>query len=462
MADSSFKTFKRRRKAEQINTDCINTLPDSLLCHILSFLSTKTTVTTIPLVSRRWRHLWENLQVFDFYHKYNKHTINNNNDDNNDFRKFAAFVNSVLSIRRSRDIRKMRLSCGHSEVDHFFSNSIDSWIRSATGSCLEELDLTLFYTDREYVFSIFLTILATCTNLVSLSLCGDIYLVLERSSMFCLPSLKKLQLDIGYVEMNSMDNLLSSCPILETLELSIAPDRLARLRVPPSLKRFKFTVENNFGAYLEIDAPDLKYLSLTNITFSDAATIGNLDKVEEAYLNVFSTPENESVDPLFNLLRALSRIKHLMLCLSTTKWLFAAPVIDVSEFHYLLHLEVILPSFSLSFLMSLLQKCPMLQDLIIQNDKRLAAIPFYGLAKKSKNVPNCLVSHLNFIHFKGYQACLHEMEFVGYVLRNGLVLKTMLISGLSLDKKEKWEKYLILKEFSDIPKGSANCQLKFD
>lgn len=168
MADSSFKTFKRRRKAEQINTDCINTLPDSLLCHILSFLSTKTTVTTIPLVSRRWRHLWENLQVFDFYHKYNKHTINNNNDDNNDFRKFAAFVNSVLSIRRSRDIRKMRLSCGHSEVDHFFSNSIDSWIRSATGSCLEELDLTLFYTDREYVFSIFLTILATCTNLVSL------------------------------------------------------------------------------------------------------------------------------------------------------------------------------------------------------------------------------------------------------------------------------------------------------
>ena len=179
MADSSLKTFKRRRKTEQINgtttntaTDCINTLPDSLLCHILSFLPTKTTVTTIPLVSRRWRHLWENLQVFDFYHKYNKHTISNN-----DFRKFAAFVNSVLSIRRSRDIRKMRLSCGHSEVDHFFSNSVDSWIRCATGSCLEELDLTLFYTDREYVFSIFLTILATCTNLVSLRQVNISYLL---------------------------------------------------------------------------------------------------------------------------------------------------------------------------------------------------------------------------------------------------------------------------------------------
>lgn len=167
MEDTSLKTFKRRRKAEEINTDWINTLPDSLLCHILSFLPTKITVTTIPLVSRRWRHLWENLQVFDFYLKYNKHTINNN-DDNNDFRKFAAFVNSVLSIRRSRDIRKMRLSCGHSEVDPFFYNSIDSWIRSATGSCLHELDITLFYTDREYVFSIFLTILAPCTNLVSL------------------------------------------------------------------------------------------------------------------------------------------------------------------------------------------------------------------------------------------------------------------------------------------------------
>lgn len=94
--------------------------------------------------------------------------------------------------------------------------------------------------------------------------------------------------------------------------------------------------------------------------------------------------------------------------------------------------------------------------------QRLAPPTLYGLAAKTKNVPNCLVSHLNFIHFKGYQAYLHEMEFAAYVLRNGLVLKTMLISGLLLDKKEKWEKYLILKEFADIPKGSANCQLKFD
>lgn len=139
--------------------------------------------------------------------------------------------------------------------------------------------------------------------------------------------------------------------------------------------------------------------------------------------------------------------------------------------------------------MNLLQSCSMLQALIVQKDEvsliealALACIciiymyllsswhiscflqrprfpHLYGFEEDAKSVPNCLVSHLIFIHLKGYSS---EMRFASYALRNGLVLKTMLISDLSLNQKDKWEKYLILKEFSDIPKGSANCQLKFD
>ncbi|GAU39368.1 hypothetical protein TSUD_370260 [Trifolium subterraneum] len=166
-------------------------------------------------------------------------------------------------------------------------------------------------------------------------------------------------------------------------------------------------VENKVGACLEIDAPNLKYLSLTNITFGDAAAVGNLHNVEKAYLEVFSTSNGEFVKPLLNLLRALSRIKHLELYSSTTK-------MD--------------PSYDSS--------------------------PSYGWATKPKCVPLCLVSHLTLIKFDRCLGSLNELDFTGYVLQNGLVLRTMLIDNFCRKQPEEW-----LKKISDLPRGSAVCQV---
>jgi len=166
---------------------------------------------------------------------------------------------------------------------------------------------------------------------IYLSLNGYILLQLQESLVFCLPSLKVLQLLEYRLDLNSVNILLSRCSILENLEISFSPESLAIIRVPSSLTRLKITaeneitvedeitVENEVGASLEIDAPGLKYLSLKHITFCDAAAVGNLHNVEEAYLDVFSTPESESVEPLLTLLRSLSGLKHLELQRSTTK-----------------------------------------------------------------------------------------------------------------------------------------------
>jgi len=165
------------------------------------------------------------------------------------------------------------------------------------------------------------------------SLCGDIVVELAQSSAISLPSLKTLKLDIVNVDVNSVDILLSGCPILETLDLAFSPRSLAKLRVPSTLKSLKLTVENDIGACLEIDAPDLKYLSLTRITFANDAAVGNLHNLKEAYLDVFFTPENELVDPenelvdpenelvdpLLILLQALTGIKRLVLRCYTAK-----------------------------------------------------------------------------------------------------------------------------------------------
>ncbi|XP_027192663.1 F-box/FBD/LRR-repeat protein At4g26340-like isoform X2 [Cicer arietinum] len=448
------------REQENDYTDRLSSLPDSLLCHILSFLPTKTSVSTISLVSHRYLHLWKNLQVFDFYNDYCPGV----DGESEHFKHFALFVNAVLALRHSRHIRKMHLSCGDSILEDFNLISVNTWVDAAAGSHLEELHLALF-SSQGLGFYLPISILS-CTNLLSLSLCGQIFLELEQSSTIHLPSLKTLQLDISYVNANSVDILLSGCPILETLDLSFSPESLAKLHVPSSLKSLKVIVENDIGACLEIDAPGLKYLTLTKITFGDVAAIGNLHNVEEACLDVFSTPENEYVDPLLTLLQALSGIKHLVLCCSTAKRLLGAQsIINFSnirfpEFCHLLHLELILPAFD-PFLYNVLQKCPMLQTFIIQNDQDKSPHE-YGLAVNLESVPKCLVSCLTFIHFKGYVGYWEEQEFIKYVLQNGLVLKTMLISGVLLDQMMKWEKYRFLKRFSDLPKGSAVCKVKFD
>jgi len=167
------------------------------------------------------------------------------------------------------------------------------------------------------------------------SLYGEIFVELKQSSRVCLPSLKTLQLEIGNVDVNSVDILLSACPILETLELSFSTESSAELRVPSSLKSFQFTVENDIEVCLEIDTPGLKYLSLTNITFGNATSIGNLHNVEKAYLDVLSSSESESVDPLLTLLQALSGIKRLVFRCYTAKVSEIFIILVYYIFHYI-------------------------------------------------------------------------------------------------------------------------------
>lgn len=146
--------------SELTDTDRMSSLPDSLLCHILSFLPTKTAVAS-SLVSRRWRHLWEHLQAYDFSDDSICHCGNPKI-----FERFAFFVNSMLSIRKSRDIRKFNLTCRTSEA-YNPGDSVYAWVRAAIGPHLEELSLAISNCLGERL--VFLpSSLLNCTNLVSL------------------------------------------------------------------------------------------------------------------------------------------------------------------------------------------------------------------------------------------------------------------------------------------------------
>ncbi|GAU39371.1 hypothetical protein TSUD_370290 [Trifolium subterraneum] len=121
-----------RQKSDQGGgADRLSTLPDSVLCHILSFLPTITSVATMSLVSHRWRHLWKYLQVFHFDDSHFRHRRK---------KKFPLFVNAVLALRKSRDIQKFNLTIDGDCVDYDYS--IDIWLHAAAGPHLQEFSLT--------------------------------------------------------------------------------------------------------------------------------------------------------------------------------------------------------------------------------------------------------------------------------------------------------------------------------
>ncbi|XP_045805609.1 F-box/FBD/LRR-repeat protein At4g26340-like [Trifolium pratense] len=445
---------KRGKADEEENADRISNLPDFVLSHILSFLPIKTAVST-SLLSPRWRHIWKkHLSVLDFSDDF----FQPNDDRLELFKTLAVFVNGVFTLRKPCEVRKMRLSCTHSLVDHkVCTYSVNTWVHSVIGPHLKELDLTLYSNDDDdggYCFEPPIS-LSACINIVSLSLNGAVYFNLKRAKAIRLPSLKKLQLHIGYVEVSPMNALLSGCPNLETLDLCFyAEDSGGIIRVPPSLKWLKIIINNSdAGASLEIDVPVLEYLCIANITITDA---NNLQNVVEASVDVFPSSA-ASAFTFLKVLSALTGIKHLVLSRSTTKWLLGGPTdLHFPEFRHLLHLELILPWFNSYSLLSLLQTCHLLQVLIIQNDKDQSPLP---ICATQPSVPSCLVSHLASIELKGYRGFPDELLFAEYVLQKGLVLKTMIIVDISVDPNKKFD---TLRRLSNVPRASANCQLTFD
>ncbi|KEH20275.1 putative F-box domain, FBD domain, leucine-rich repeat domain, L domain-containing protein [Medicago truncatula] len=434
MAESSLK----RRKAEE--EDRLSSLPDSILCHILSFLPTRTSVATMTLVSHRWRHLWEHLQVFDFDdYDYDPHFY----DDS--FKKFASFVNAVLTLRRSRNIRKFRLNCDYPDPKMF-----ELWFRAATGPHLQELSLTVLNAD-DFV-KLPPSLFINCNNLVSLRLHGVEIHIKDQHSPLHFPLLKRLKLGVETVD--SVVAFLSACPVLETLDINFFLEDISlnEVPIPPSFssKSLKSTNHNFTWTHFKF-----------GIYPHDMGIVGNFHSMVEAFLDVFSSRESEFVDPILNSLfqdNKNSEINILSRHL-TSKLPLHAPVLNYPEFRNLFHLKFILPCFNSNLLVDALEKCHVLRVLIIKSSKEEPR-PLRTWEPESTTVFECLKSHLTYIHIEGYQGLEDELAFADYILRNGLVLKTMLIFvDISMDKTNK---YCSLKRLTDIPKGSVTCELKFD
>ena len=289
--------------------DRISNLPDSLLSHILSFLTIKESVTT-SILSSRWKPLWTlvpNL-VLD------ENEFQRNEKQSPNRYRFAHIIARVCALRNANPLKKFRFHW-YIECDPIHA---DTWVRAAIARDLEELDLHLC-PPHLFDFSYYVK------TLVVLKLSGNIVINPPSSSSLGFPRLKNLHLQfVDYANYDSFSTLLNCCPVLQDLSIKIFrkwENYNFEISVP-TLKRLDFRVYSQLYK-LVINAPALEYLSFIGFLKEDVL-LGNLSNLVEAVLNVESVIENDDnfedyENRVWDFISALYSVKSLHLLPETTK-----------------------------------------------------------------------------------------------------------------------------------------------
>ncbi|XP_050247528.1 F-box/LRR-repeat protein At3g59190-like [Quercus robur] len=267
MAESSTQSNSKRQTlspGKDAVVDRISSLPESLLCHILSFLPTKESVAT-SILSTRWKLLWTLVPKLDLdSDKINTLELSLHDDDVEDAREimFAHVVSSVLAKQECGELQTFRL------IWRFWwdGSHLEAWLRTAAARKVKEINLDIF-TAREENLNLPPSFFS-CRTLVVLKLTGtiDIDIDVDTPSLsFYFPSLKILHLvrillpSIINSQEHSFLKLISGCPVLE--DLSFTTDHFEgeyKLCVP-TLKRLSISGINDSDYELEINAPALEY-----------------------------------------------------------------------------------------------------------------------------------------------------------------------------------------------------------
>lgn len=186
--------------------DTISTLPDTILCQILSFLQTKECVAT-SILSKRWNHLWLSVSTL-FFDQTVKDQITSD--------KFSDFVYSILLPRDAT----LPIKSFHLNVSYRYDRpcpiiSITKWVNFVVQRRVEYLYLRVNSLVARYP-ELPIAIL-TCKTLVVLKL--NRFCMKEGYSV-ALPSLKTLRLkNISFPKLRDFMLFLTGCPVLEDLHL---------------------------------------------------------------------------------------------------------------------------------------------------------------------------------------------------------------------------------------------------
>ncbi|CAL5390994.1 unnamed protein product [Camellia sinensis] len=458
---------KKQKLSEEHNIgegiDMMSSLPENVLHHILSFLTTKEAIQT-SILSRRWQYLWTSISNIDLNDMSSWSNRKKDKGKKKDCypmcrSSFLDFVERVLLLHDASDIKRLRLR--FTVVVN--SSRLNSWISAAVRHNVEELDLSLPVQTR----FILPCCLFTCDSLVVLKLFMDC--PFKPPIFIHFSNLKTLHLSaVTFSDDNSTQQLFSSCPVLQELELLYCGwKNLKTITISiPTLKRL--AIENEplrddaLSCVTKIYAANLISLKCTTNQKVDFH-LCNLSSVVEAHIDLlyrFSV-QQEVASCAINLVTGICNVETLTISNNTLSLMCVENVLDhLPTFDNMscLELNEEFPGRLNGPLMVLLEKSPKLEFLDFDMGFEPNA-SFDEVDLTLERVPSCFTSCLKTISITCFKGTPAEFHMLRFLLKNATVLVEMLkyCSGNSPTDTNPEE---LSYHLQMLPRGSENCVTK--
>ncbi|KAL6146322.1 hypothetical protein ACLB2K_057003 [Fragaria x ananassa] len=415
------KMGSNSKRRERYTEDRLSELPDAILCHILSFLSTVEAVKT-SVLSHRWENLWASVPTID---------VCDYDPKEFDFDSFTMFLDRVLLAHDSSKVHRFRICCTKMVDPLLF----DYWVSTAMGCNVVELDLDIYPLGPEHS-----SLAPQCFQLpgslfmlkslekLKLSLKSFVTITPEPSWF---PSLKFLHVSVAYAGSHLMENLFTCCPALEELTFEAEPEY-----DDDSLTFYR----NLLAIYISNNA---KSLNEAKIDCTDLHAVQEL---------------GDHLDAADNLHRLFTGI------LNVTYLSVSAPILGdphivhqylLPTFVNLKHLELLLHACSSwQPLISFLNASPNLESLVLKKSRDCLCRHNPDELHHEWNPPEyvlvCLSSQLKSICIRGYKGTLDQMKVAEYLLKHGEVLNKTLYH-MEMGSSSKHSKRCAEDRLSELP-----------
>ncbi|KAG2333376.1 hypothetical protein Bca52824_004556 [Brassica carinata] len=434
--------------------DRISVLPEPLLCHILTYLTTEQAVWT-SVLSSAWRHLWKLVPRLEL----------DTSDFTND-QVCTDFIDQFLAFQGKHYLREFKLTMDH---DIFDGEA------SLYEPCLGRVDmrkLERFQVENKFGRGSSIDYIRTrltlsaCEALVCLKLHS---VKLNEFVSLSLPCLKIMFLEDVVLPSDAAAEALISCsPVLEVLKICLSrskDDSVVALRVcSPSLKSFTLKGAEPFyaprGRSVAIDAPKLECLSLVGYyrfrSFDITSVADSLMVDIDVDLELIGTYYYSDMKIICNFLKNFSGVKDMTMSWKTLEFIYSShQTYPLSKFHDLTRLRATMClNASPRLLPVVLESCPNLKhlklELFLDNPvKRLSELSTVML-------PRCLVSSLESVEMESPVTELAtELRLARYFMKNSTTLKKLLLRLNNESTGEQHEPGVL----EQLMKYSRRCNL---
>lgn len=449
--------------------DRISDLPDPLICHILSFLTSKESAVT-SVLSTRWRYLFTSIPDIHLNFDHSLPPINNR--DFSRYRLFSSFLSfshRLLVSRNGAPIRKCKLSVW--EVNEKCLLALSSLISAILACKVQQLEIYVRCWNK--VTEVFPSLgIFMCKSLVVLQVTWGVEFNVADS--ISLPNLKKLELQrLCLVDEDSIRKIIQGCPLLEELYVFISwmsnKRKVTNVVVisSPSLKILRLCISGDECTAV-VEASNLESLdysvdsykakheiiikasNLKCLVFGGHEIIANftrnLNSIVMAKLLVSRFSMSQDSVKLFNVVHTAKSLFIAENCLRDILY-SQGTLLNLT----CLELKDVTDTFLLGAIPRLMEIAPKLETLVLY---QVHSDDFIELEEIELLSPEGILMCKEII-FKDFREKEREFKLVEYLLRNGKALEKMTF-GISRERQ-----FSVCKRLLSFKKCSEKCQIVF-